>query len=118
MIYQLLGKMIAYKCNRDFVYYDSILSPPVCFVETGVSVSPVKIIDAHIILRTFVFDDVVFAENLSNVLLYLYRRILFDNQYIDFLWLCAELMLIFKDQIFRLPLQLNLNPGIKGRMPL
>lgn len=54
--------MAAYKCDRERFRIDFFYFVCVRLIQTGICVNFVKIIDTQIIVRGFVFYDIVFPE--------------------------------------------------------
>ena len=97
---------------------DAVSLRGICLIKTSITINLIKIIHTQIIFRAFIFHNIMRPENPSDIFPDRNISFFFYDQHIDFLWFCTQLMFVFKEQQICLCFQFNLNPGIKGRMPL
>ena len=114
----LAGIAAARERNRQVVRID--LFYPVCvgLVNTGVSVYLVKIVNAQIIIRGLILDNIMPSENPPDRLL---DHDIFQfpyDQHIDLQRLLTERILLMYLQVFPLALESDAERGGKPRMPL
>ena len=58
--------MAAYKCDRERFRIDFFYFVCVGLIQAGIGVNFVKVIDTQVIVRGFVFYDIVFSEYLAD----------------------------------------------------
>ena len=95
----LPGICPAYQRDRNLLNWDFILSYRIRFIKKCISTHLIKIIDAYIIRRTLILNDIIFPENPSDVFINGDIGLLFDHKRIDLHWFRPKLMLILKNQI-------------------
>ena len=83
MLNQFARVTFTYKRQGNLTYLNTVYLRHIRFVEAGVAVYLVKVVDAQIVHRAFVLHDIVFAEYPSDILFQWFIVILFDNQYVD-----------------------------------
>ena len=66
-----MGKINSVKKLTDnkFVNLYGVYSSGIGFIEPGIAIDLVKVINVQVVPRTFVFNDVIFAEYSSNIFL-------------------------------------------------
>ena len=67
MFHELLRIFGGSEGEGNIPYFPFIYRDGINFVKACISIAVVKIIDTQIIGRTFIFDDIVFAKDSSNV---------------------------------------------------
>ena len=118
MPYKTARIPVTYKCYGDILNFNTVFPGCIRLVKTGIAINFIEIVYTQIICRTLIFYNIIFPKDPSDIFSYRHFLFLFYDQHVNLLWFCPQLMFIFKNQKTCLRFQLNLNIGIKGRMPL
>ena len=85
MLYKLLRILGSSEGQGDIPYFPFVYRDGINFIKVCISIAIIKIINAQIVGRTFILDDVVFTKDSSDIFSNLIVVILFQYNDIDLL---------------------------------